>query len=58
VALTNDVLLGCDAVWTRRWIPTFRRNMVSILRAEDVDFFFRDGGIYLQVYTVLHNQQQ
>jgi hypothetical protein len=23
------VLLGCDTVWTRSWIPVFQRNILS-----------------------------
>jgi hypothetical protein len=28
-SLDDVVLLGCDAMWTHRQIPTFRRNILS-----------------------------
>jgi hypothetical protein len=39
-------LLGCNAVWTCRWTPTFRRNTVP-LSAEfmtNIDFY---GNVYM-----------
>jgi hypothetical protein len=29
-------LVGCDAVWTCRWVPTFRRNILPSLKIEAV----------------------
>lgn len=39
----SSILLSCDAVW-RGWLPTFRRNIITLCRPEDGgDTFHRNG---------------
>jgi hypothetical protein len=45
-----DVLTGCDAAWTKRWTPTFRRKILPpsfwLTCPEDGRrMFLRNGGI-------------
>jgi hypothetical protein len=46
----DDIVLGCDAMYTRRQIPAFRGNVLSpssILKMETVPVLLRNVGICL-----------